>query len=196
MAEINSPNFRRTVPTQPQTQLREFNVGPPEDYSQGRETFNQQELETNIREARKEKLASMDKITDFAKKRAEVLANIGRLSKDVVLDGFTFSLRTLKAKETKEAALQAFKANTNLELSFESRRNQLARSLYKIDGHDIVHILGDDTIETKLSFLDELEESVILKLFDEFSALKTEANSKFGVNSEAEAKEVAEDLKK
>jgi len=204
--EFNSPSFRRNVATQ-QGQLREFTVGTPEEIAQShvqqahvpqREMTAEEldALERSVKEARKEKLSNMEKISDPAKRRIEILANIGRITKDVVLDGFTFSLRTLKSKETRDAALQSFKVDTNLELSFESRRHQLARSIFKIDGHEVAYILGDDSVETKLKFLDELEESVVLKLFDEFSTLKTEANSKFSINSETEAKEVAEDLKK
>ena len=208
MPEFNSPNFKKTVPAAGQRQLREFTVGAPEDMPQEQaaaQSFSAQrqmsreelmDIEQNIKEARREKLSSMNKITEHGKKRSEILANIGRLNKDVQLEGYTFSLRTLKSKETREAALQTFSVGTQLEANFEARRQQLARSIYKIDNYEIIDVLGNDSIETKLEFLDDLEESVIVKLFDEFSSLKEDARVKFSITTEAEAKEVAEDLKK
>jgi hypothetical protein len=211
MPEFNSPNFKKTVPAAGQRQLREFTVGAPEDYpqefpaEQAHQSFVSQremsreelmDIEQNVKEARREKQSTMNKITDHAKRRTEILANIGRITKDVPLEGYTFSLRTLKAKETREAALQTFNVPTQLEANFEARRQQLARSIFKIDGHELIDVLGNDSIEAKLAFLDDLEESVIVKLFDEFSALKEESRVKFGITTEAEAKEVAEDLKK
>jgi hypothetical protein len=208
MPEFNSPNFKKTVPATGQRQLREFTVGDPEDFPQEQvssQSFTTQrqisreelmDIEQNMKEARREKQSTMNKITEHAKKRSEILANIGRLNKDVQLEGYTFSLRTLKSKETREAALQTFSVGTQLEANFEARRQQLARSVFKIDGHELIDVLGDDSIDARLKFLDDLEESVIVKLFDEFSALKEEARVKFSITTEAEAKEVAEDLKK
>lgn len=212
MAEFNSPNFKRVVQTTEQRPLREFTVGAPEpvqnagaygQYNVAPQNVQQEytpeqinEMERMIKEARKEKISSLDKITEAAKKRIELLANIGRLTKDVAFEGVTFSLRTLKAKESKEAALDTFKVSTNLEAGYEARKQQLARAIYKIDGHDVSHVLGSDDLDAKLNFIEELEEHLVSRLFDEFTALKDEARTKFGINTEQDAKEVIEDLKK
>jgi hypothetical protein len=208
MPEFNSPNFKRTVQsTVGQKPLREFTVGAPEDLPpepQAMREMSQQQfadMEQNVKEARREKLSMMDKISDPAKRRIEMLANIGRSYKDVVLEGSTFSLRTLKAKETEEATMMTFftegkEGKSQLEANFDARRQQLARAIFKIDGQDVAHILGGNDLDTKLNFIDELEESVVIKLFDEFVILKEESRNKFTIKTEADAKEVADDLKK
>ena len=206
MSEINSPNFRRPIAQTSQKPLREYNVGAPEDMGQlNYEEFQEDnpeqlaELEARMNRARLEKQASFkvgERISDPAKKRIEILTGIGRLTKDVEIGETIITLRTLKSKESRETALLSLKVETPLEAHYEARRQQLARAIYKIDGHDIGLVLGDDSIGAKLEFLDSSEESFIVKLFDEFVSLKKESNDKFSISTEAEAKEVSADLKK
>jgi hypothetical protein len=198
MSKFESPNFKKNFQSgQP---LREFTVGPPEDFENQNQDpdMSQTDLENAVREARRQKLANANKIGDAAKKRIEILANIGRLTKDVNIGGFSFSLRTLKSKETREAALATFStAVTNLEASYEARRQQLARSIFKIDGEEIEAIIGGNTLEDKMKFIeDELEDVVVEKLWNEFVSLKEESKTKYGINTVKEAEEVSEDLKK
>src|SRR5438445_13226 len=102
----NQSSFKPSVGSR--STLREFNVGAPEDnieqhpaYTQNMQTqeMSVQEMENLVKKAREEKLSGLSKISDSAKKRIELLADIGRLTKDVKIGGITFSLRTLKAKE-------------------------------------------------------------------------------------------------
>lgn len=204
MSGYDSPNFKKSV-QQPKGQMREFNIGPPENDPNSPNNFTplQQpqtpgEVEDLARIARQERLAAANKIGDQAKKRIEILADIGRLTKDVQIGGFTFSLRTLKARETKDASLATFSvAITNLEASYEARKQQLARSVFKIDGEDIAEIIGSRNLEDRMKFLeDNLEDIVVEKLWNEFIALKEEAKAKYGINTAKEAEEVLEDLKK
>jgi hypothetical protein len=202
MSGFESKNFNKSV-SNPQKPLREFNVGMEET-----QTFPQQMPQQNIpqvltpeiaaaaKEARREKINQEPRIADYGKKRIEILANIGRLTKDVEIEGYKFSLRTLKAKETQDAAIDTFKSSTQLEASFENRKQLLARSLFQIDGNNIDFVIGSNSISDKISFLEELEECVINKLFDEFSALRTEAESKYNMKTTKEAEEAGEDLKK
>lgn len=198
MSGFDSDNFRKK-PTGPARTLREFNVGDDDsfDVPDRLEDLSPAELEKAVKDARKDKIASMTKIGEQAKKRIEILANIGRLTKDIPVDGgIVFSIRTLKAKETREAALATFTATTQIEAGFEARKQQLARSIYQIDGKELAFVLGNDDLETRLSFIEEMEENLVDKLFNEFSALKDNAKKQFSISTEAEAKEVAEDLKK
>lgn len=201
MASFDSPNFKKNIPSQTQRPLREFTVGNPEDFQDNQQLpqeMSQAELEEAVREARKQKLANANRIGDAAKKRIEILADIGRLTRDVNIGGFSFSLRTLKSKEMREAALSTFStALTQAEASYEARKQQLARSLFKIDGEDIATIIGSNTIEDKMSFVeDNLEDIVVDKLWNEFVLLKEEAKTKYGISNDKEAQEVIEDLKK
>jgi hypothetical protein len=191
----STPMRERTVddPTEAQSQS---SFQSPADINE----FAEMERAAKIaKEARREQLSNAERISNPAKQRIELLADIGRLTKEVELAGHVFSLRTLKSKETREAALQSFNVNINtqLEAGYEARRQQLARSIFKIDGHLFEDVIGSNSLETKLQFLDEkLEETIIVKLFDEFSKLKDDARAQFEIKTDTEAKEVAEDLKK
>lgn len=208
MPEINSPNQRRLLAEQQSQQqpkpLRQFTVGAPEPevvQSSFTSTADRMsapsEAETARKEARQARLEETVRISDPAKRRIEHLAGIGRLTRDVSIEGISFSLRTLKAYETREVSLKVFNPTyTNVEASYEARRQQLARSIFKIDSTDVALVLGDDSVETRLNFIDELEETAAQRLFDEFTVLKNEATAKFGITTDAEVKEVAEDLKK
>lgn len=216
MSGFDSPNFKKNIPSNPKP-MREFTVGAPEEgevrqYSfgptpqqsavyqgppQGHE-MSLAEAEEAAREARKQKLANMNKIGDEAKKRIELLADIGRLTRDVIIGGYTFSLRTLKARESKEAALATFSTSiTQLEASFEARKQQLARSIHRIDGEPLEVILGSRSLDDVMRFIeDNLEDVVVEKLWNEYVSLKEESRTKYGINTAKEAEEVAEDLKK
>jgi hypothetical protein len=202
MPTFKSTNFT-TQSSQSAAPMREWTVSDPtvvEGQNQEAEQFAEMErLAKAAKEARKEQLSNSERISNPAKQRIELLANIGRLTKDVSLAGHIFSLRTLKSKETREAALQSFNVNinTNLEAGYEARRQQLARSIFKIDGHLFEDVIGNNSLEAKLQYLDdECEETLIVKLFDEFSKLKDDARAQFEIKDSADAKEVAEDLKK
>lgn len=204
--EFKSTTFKQPQSAQKQPALRRWDVGAEQqDATQTQQppvltdddiAFMQKQ-EAAIKAARKEKATGVIRMSEPAKQRIELLANIGRMTRDVEIGEHTFTLRTLKAKETREAALASFKVETQLEAGYEVRKQQLARSLHKIDGGDIAVVLGDDDLSSRLSFIEEhLEEAVVSKLFEEFSLLKEEANKKCGIHTETEAKEVVEDLKK
>lgn len=214
MSDMSNPTFRKNyaqsqaAKTVAQTQpMREFNVGVEEDdlypppihgnaVAPPEPQYSVDELEQKIIQARRDKAAGIERVSDQAKKRIEMLTGIGRLNKDVVLEDRTFSLRTLKAKETKDASMAILKCDTQLEAGFESRRQQVARAIYQIDGREIDLVLGNDSLEIRLEFIDNLEESVLGKLFDEFAALKTESSNKYSIKTSEDVKEVSEDLKK
>jgi len=216
MPDFNSPNIRRTSNQPPaqqkqqpaQQSLREFNVGLPEDMDTQQtnpvqpqmQQISPAEYEARIKSLRQEKAEVQKhgvKITDHGKRRIELLANIGRLTRDVQIGDNVFSMRTLKSQEALDATMATLAvAKYDWEASFESRKQQLIRSIYKIDGDDINIVLGENTTESKLELINSLEEVVVNRLWDELAAMKEEAKTKFGINSTKEAEEVAEDLKK
>jgi hypothetical protein len=202
MATFSSSQFSKTTPN---PQMREFNIGEPEQSSgaQPSAQFDAQlDAEKSIREAREVKNQEIvnggARINPDAKKRIEILSNIGRMTRDVKMGDHTFTIRTLKAKEAREAALATFSSvDTQLEASYEARRQQLARSIYQIDGHSVNDVIGASDMASKLSWIDDnLEDIVVNKLFSEFNSLKEEAQNKYGIASAEQAKEVVEDLKK
>jgi hypothetical protein len=203
MPDFNSPAFRRQQAAPQKPPMREFNVGIEEDLPEAPQVppqLSTVELEAQVKAARQEKaelLKSGPRITDHAKRRIELLAGIGRLTKDIKIADTVFTLRTLKSRETKEAMMDTLaNVKSDLEAGFEARKHQLVRALYKIDGADIDEVLGTSDPEAKLELIDDLEEVTVAKLWDELAALKEEAKTKYGITTAKVAEEVASDLKK
>jgi len=189
---LAQPQNRPPQPNAPQTQ-----PPPVQNFiQQGERSLSQKEIEEYHR-MRKEQLESNSMISDYAKKRVEIITGTGSLTKDVDLDGHKFSLRTLKNKETKEAMMESIGASKNdMEAMYETRRQFLARSLFRIDDADIALVLGSSDLSTRLYFIDELEESVVDKLYVEFNNLRNEVRDKYTPKTSQEVKEVIEDIKK
>ena len=208
-------------PLETKSKLREFSVGAPDDMS----TMSQEELpmsdfnshsapptvlqrpmapgyelspaEREELQRYRQKVASKEaKVSDHAKKRVEILANIGRLNKDVMIDGVLFSLRTLKSKEANETLMSVVSCANDVEASIEIRRQTLARAIYKIDEQDVDLALGGSDFYLKLNLVDNMEDAIINKLYNEFTILRQEARTKYGLQTEAEVKGVVEDIKK
>lgn len=209
-----SSSFYRKSSESP-SKLREFNVGDPADMPNipmdyqmpqdmnhpaseaGRAAYQLSPAEREeLQRLRNETANKQTKITDHAKKRIEILANLGRLTKQVEVDGVSFSLRTLKAKEAREATMSIFDCKNDIEASFEIRRQTLARAIYEIDGQPIELAVGGNSLDAKLDLVDEMEDVAIIKLYNEFNTLRNEVQTKYGLQSEKEVKEVVEDLKK
>lgn len=212
MAGFESPHFKKQV-AQTQT-MKEFSIGDPDDHpiqgtpvpshhnvqqfqAKGVENFSlSQEEEAQLKEARRQK-AEGPRISESGKKRIEILSGIGRLTKDVPIGEHVFSLRTLKNKENDEATRAIFaSAITQIEAAQESRRQQLARSIYKIDGIDVDSALGTSSLEDRATVVGELEDIIVEALWNGFMALKNEVRAKYGIATEEQAKEVLDDLKK
>jgi len=136
------------------------------------------------------------RLTAAAKSRIEMLCGISRMFREVEIDGQSYVLRTLKSQENREALLAASKFDGAFELTFEVRRQQLARSLTTVGGTDVELFLGDNSLEARLEMVDLFDELVLVKLYDEYNSLFNEMRDKYFIKSETEAKEVIEDLGK
>lgn len=196
--------------TAEQSNLREFNVGAPDEFNSHTQPMpviqqvaqrdvgyelsaaEREELQRHRRQADKQG----PKMGDHAKKRVEILANIGRLTKDVEVEGITFGLRTLKTKETRDATMSIFECKNDADAAFEIRRQTLARAINQIDGQEIELALGSDDFALKLSLIDDMEDTIVTKLYNSFNELRQEVRVKYGLETEAQAKEVVEDIKK
>lgn len=177
--------------------MRKFVVS---DEEQG---FSQEQEEAKLRgqidAARQAKIDASstinNKISASAKKRLEILSGLGRGTKDIPVDGVSFSIRTLKSAELREIIKAATQADEGADSVFEARANTLARVIYKIDGQEVGLILGDDSLETKLNFVQELDEDVAQYLYREYTDLVKENKKKFPTVEE-EIKEVSDQIKK
>lgn len=154
------------------------------------------EAEMEFRRAREAKKRGQERLSEGARKRIEMLIGMTRGTRTIDIEGQTYTLQTLKSKEMREALLEASKFDGNIQFPFEYRKQLLARSIVQIAGVDINQFVGSNEIEDKLSFMDELDEALLNRLYDEYTELTKEAKDRYAIKTEADGKEVVEDLKK
>lgn len=220
MGNFDSPLGKKNFSSQP---LREFDVPDGEDNmpihkgaqimdgnairdlqnrlnSSSEERFikesNPSEVEREIMVARESRRNGMEKISEGAKRRIEMLIGITRNTRDVDIEGNVFTLQTLKSKEMRQALMSVAQYDGTIEGPFEMRKQYLARSITHVAGVDINSFLASDKLETKLSFIDELDEPLLNHLYSEYLELTKIAREKYSVKSDEDVKEVLEDLKK
>lgn len=154
------------------------------------------ELEKQIRQAREDKKHGRERLSEGAKKRIEMLVGMTRGSRQVEIEGNNFVLRTLKSKEMREALTEAAQFDGTIQSPFEIRRQFLARSIVEIAGVSIEQFIGSNSAEDKCLFIDELDESVLNRLYDEYLILVKEFKDKYAIKTEEEIKEFIGDIKK
>lgn len=160
------------------------------------QTESVKEFENKVAEARRARSNGRERLSESAKRRIDMLCGLFKNTKEVDVGGNIFVIRVLKGKEIREALIAASEFDGTISLPFETRKNLLGRSLVQIAGTDVEMFLGDDSIEARMEFLEELDEPVLSKIYQGYAALVDETNAKYTVKNEADAKEVAADLKK
>lgn len=160
------------------------------------EEKNPAEIEREFRTAREAKKAGKERLEDGARRRIDMLLGITRLSREVDVGGNIFSLRTLKSKDMRQALLAASEFDGTVQGPYEIRRQLLGRSLFMVAGVEIEQFIGSDLLNDKFLFIDELDEPLLTRLYDEYVLLSKEAKEKFSIKTESDMKEVLEDLKK
>lgn len=203
---MSDSSFRRKPPSL-QSSLKQFDVGAEEFFGpeqnlpseiQHKAPSAPRTLTPEERQAytRSRNNPSGEKLGDYGRKRIEILANIGYLSRMVEIEGVSFALRTLKNKEVRETTLSIFKCINDIDAHYEFRRQTLARSIYQIDNVDVESHVGGSEIELRLEMIDEMEDVTVSKLFTEYNALKQEVQTKYGLATDEQVKEVVADIKK
>lgn len=152
--------------------------------------------EQEIRIAREAKKNNKEKLNEGAKRRIEILIGLTQTVREIDINGNIFILRTLKSKEMKDAIMAASEFDGTVQGIYEIRRQLLAKSLTHVAGVDIDNFLGSTSFESKLSFIDELDDAFSSRLYDEYVTLSKESKEKYSIKSDQEMKEVIEDLKK
>lgn len=202
IAELNKRMAERGLPPVDETTIRQMYAMQQGGGGGNRPKAPQpslddlQEKERIIKEARVAKMHGKVRLNEGARRRVEMLCGLTRSTRTADLDGQKFSLRTLKNKEMREALLTASQFDGTVESPFEIRKQLLARSLYEIAGTEASLFLGDPSLEAMFEFLDEIDETLLTRLYSEYLLLVDDAGKKFSIKSEADAKEVVEDLKK
>jgi hypothetical protein len=155
-----------------------------------------EEIEKSIADARKAKFTGKEKLGDTARTRIEVLTGLGRLTREVEIDEVRFVLRSLKARELREIFLAVSPFDGTVELSFELRRQTLARSLCRVADTDLDLFLGTTSLEAALNFVEDQDEAILARLYAEYQLLAAEINQKYAIKTPEDAAQLGEDLKK
>jgi len=153
-------------------------------------------IESEIRQAREARRTGKERLSDSAKKRIEILLGMTRTTHTADVGGNEFVFQSLKSKEMREAIVAAAEFDNSVQFPFEIRKQLLARSIVSIAGVNFSQFIGSDTLEAKLFFIEELDEALLNRLYDEYLKLAKEAREKFTIKTSEEAKVVIEDLKK
>lgn len=154
------------------------------------------EVEREVRQARADRKAGRERLSDGAKRRIEMLVGMTRSTREVQIEANSFMLNTLKSKEMREAFMVIVDFEGTVQGPFEMRRQFLARALTHVAGVEITQFLGSDELEARLQFIDELDESLLNRLYDEYLTLVKDAKAKYTLKNEEDVKEVLSDLKK
>jgi len=154
------------------------------------------QLEQEILAAKRAKRDGKERLSDGAKRRVEMLIGMTRLTKDIEIDGQLYRIQTLKSRELREALVATAEFDGTIQLVFETRKQMLARSIIVVAGVEIEQFLNSTDLQTKLDFIEEMDHSLLLRLYNEYIILSNEAQDKYALKTPAEVKEVVEDLKK
>jgi hypothetical protein len=165
-----------------------------------------------IMAARQRKMQDMNRVSDSARRRIEMLIGIGRAKDDVQIQDdmgnvVTYSVRTLKSREIRHivslaSELSRTKDVSSLQASHEIREKILSFALYSVDGVDIdvaLNVFGasdEEKFAARAAFLEELDDSVVNFIYSRYEQLNKKNIDRFSVKTEEEAKEVAEQMKK
>lgn len=208
MSEIESPLGKKSFPTTttkrvftvtddtqddnaPLPQSIEFQNNPGrQEVRLTPEQFNE------LQARRKEAQSNQRKPTSEARQRVEILTGIGRLTKEVVIEEYKFTLQSLKSREMREIIKIVSQVAVPSEAMYEMRAQTLARSLVKIDDRPVGLVLGAATLEDIVEFINESEEHIVNQLFVAYNDMVKMHDAKFAVKNEQDAKEVAEEIKK
>lgn len=147
-----------------------------------------------------------------AKRRIEILTGLGRKTKDVTIEGITFTLRSLKSFE-QDALSQVIAAQEHISLpngkiSFTSnglyniKIEALGHSLYFIDGQLTDVVLGtvnspyNEQVAARQELIAEMDGELTNYLFIEFEKLSVETKDGYSPKTTEEVKEVVDTIRK
>lgn len=195
-APIGGGNFQPSVTHRhsvDEASIREFQarmqakMNPESDLSQA---------EREIQQARHARRHGKERLNDGAKRRIEMLIGLTRGTHSVEIDGQNYSFHSLKGSEMREAYFATAEFDGTVQFSFELRRQLLARSLTEVVGVEIEQFVGSADLGAKLNLIDEMDDALLNRLYDEYLIMVKNTKEKYAVKTEAQVQEVVEDLKK
>ncbi len=142
------------------------------------------------------------------KRRIEMLVGIGRQTRDVIIEDengkAVYSIRTLKSKEMRalmHLAAEMAKAES-VDTLYAIREQTLALSVFAIDGIDVDMVLGvanrshEERLEARKMLFNEMNEYTLNYLYRMHEDMMAENAKLFSIKDAADAKEVAEQIRK
>lgn len=167
----------------PEEAEEKFMVGTPEMVKINTDQFNE------LKAQRQENAKAAKRVTPETKARIEALVGIGRITSDLTLGNFKFTLQSLKVREEMEARRNILGLNP-VEQHYEVMAQTLARALIKINDLSADLVLGSTSLQDRLDFIWDLEDTVAMKLFDHYAEMIQTTKKKIL------ALDVSEELKK
>jgi hypothetical protein len=154
------------------------------------------EIEKDILAAKKAKREGKERLSDGARRRIEMLLGMTRLTKDVEIAGQMYKLQTLTSQELRDSTVATSEFDGSVQLIFENRKQLLARAITVVAGVPIDQFLNSNDLDIRLEFIEMMDHALLHRLFSEYTDLLREAQDKYSPKTEAQVKEVVEDLKK
>jgi hypothetical protein len=151
----------------------------------------------NEMQAKRQEIRAMQKKpSSESKLRAEILTGIGRLTSDITIEGYKFTIRSLKAKEMSDIIKHVAQIAISAEALYEMRAQTLARCISKIDDQPIGLVLGGDDLSTLIEFINDSEEHIVNRLYTAYTEMTKANEDKFSIADAKDAQEVAAEIKK
>jgi hypothetical protein len=144
---------------------------------------------------RKKLVKGNSELSPGALERISALIGVLQNKRTVNINKNVFILRSLKNYETRDVLQESSKVQGSA-FAFELMNQYLARSIISVGGIDIETFIGNDSIEARLIFVENLDLAVSNRLYEEFLILKKETDEKYSIKNDVDAKELVENLKK
>lgn len=191
------PHRTHEEPVFDERAMREFQAAQMQmEPTQQKPVRELSEVEQQILAAKKAKREGKERLSDGARRRIEILLGMTRMTRDIDLDGQLYKLRTLTSEELRDALVATAEFDGSVQFIFEMRKQVLARSLIMVAGVEIEQFLNSHDLVDRLYFVEILDHALLIRLYNEYTDLAQEAQNKYSPKTEAQVKEVLEDLKK
>lgn len=154
------------------------------------------DVEREFKRARQEKARGVERLSDGARKRSEMLTDMTRSTRTADIGEQTYKLQTLKGKEMREAIAAASEFDGTVHSPYEIRKQLLGRSLVVVAGVDIASFIGSNDLDARLNAVEDMDDALLNRLYDEYLSMVKDARDRYAIKTEEDVKEVIEDLKK
>lgn len=148
---------------------------------------------------RQEAIALRNKISPEGKRRIEILAELGRMTGEVEVEGVTFSFRSLRTKEQKDVFSDALghPSSTGIGTQYLIMAHTLARAITHVDNQPLEFIVGSASPELKVVLFEEMDDTIVDYLYRWYKDnIVAKAKAKYSIDQDNDAEEVAADIKK